>query len=205
MAMCVGDERVDERQVLSSKVVVGETKYGFGLFAHEDICEGEMVCCDLRTPGEGGDRLYSRKEIMQWDDIREREALKNFSYMHGEDEYASAFNASNDPTFFMNHSCDANLWYTETTPGAGWSSFALHARRFIAKGCELTYDYSTTETGGSFHAGTKCACGAASCRGSLVLGYRDPAWVKEYKNRVSPHVARLAISWARQNQAMLSK
>lgn len=68
----------------------------------------------------------------------------------------------------FNHSCDPNL---AVTPGN-----VLVARRAIEPGDELTYDYSTTVLSSPFTWAWSmpCACGAATCRGSIRRAERLP-------------------------------
>jgi hypothetical protein len=65
------------------------------------------------------------------------------------------------PWRFLNHSCDANTRL---------SGRAIVALRPIAAGDEITFDYRTTE----YDMATPfvCRCGAASCRGQRIAGFR---------------------------------
>ena len=66
---------------------------------------------------------------------------------------------------FINHSCNPNLqvekWYVNRTP-----RLAMWAKRPIAPGEELSYNYSVKWTGNLDHA-TRCFCGAPNCTGYL--------------------------------------
>ncbi len=59
------------------------------------------------------------------------------------------------------------------------------AMRDIEAGEHLAYDYAFTETEGSLHAGLRCRCGAAECRGELRFDdWRNPAWRAKYRGCV---------------------
>jgi uncharacterized protein len=64
-----------------------------------------------------------------------------------------------DPFFYgyLSHSCDANLTF------AGTDTMAFLARRPIAAGQILTWDYEETEV--TLSRGFRCRCGSQSCRG----------------------------------------
>lgn len=66
---------------------------------------------------------------------------------------------------FINHSCSPNLqvekWYVNRTP-----RLAMWAKRPIAPGEELTYNYSVKWTGNLDHA-QQCFCGSPNCTGYL--------------------------------------
>ena len=89
------------------------------------------------------------------------------------------------PARFLNHSCNANLVV------AGAPSF--HALRFVAKrdiavGEELTFDYETTE--GTMDEPFQCECGETSCRG-MILGFdhrRKEMLEGGTKRWIAPHL-----------------
>ena len=66
---------------------------------------------------------------------------------------------------FINHSCNPNLqvekWYVNRVPRLG-----LWAKRDIAAGEELCYNYSVKWDGDAMHAQT-CYCGSEQCTGYL--------------------------------------
>lgn len=67
---------------------------------------------------------------------------------------------------FLNHSCDPNLEMVPVRAQCVVPELCLFARRDVAPGEELTYDYS----GGSHSGGGRpCLCGAPACRGRLPL------------------------------------
>ena len=61
-----------------------------------------------------------------------------------------------DPTYFMNHSCDPNIWMAD--------AITLVARRGIVPDEELTADYAVFEASEDFTSDWECLCGSLSCR-----------------------------------------
>lgn len=81
----------------------------------------------------------------------------------------------------INHSCDPNLWFT-----SGWP---LTARRNIAAGEELTFDYSTGET---YPLQSECQCGSKICRKNVTgEEWRDPHFREVYKGHFNPYIQSL--------------
>jgi SET domain-containing protein len=78
----------------------------------------------------------------------------------------------------INHSCEPNLWFEN-----GWP---LVARRDIATGEEITFDYATGET---WPMHSRCCCGAKNCR-EYITGeeWKDAEYVKRYKNHFNPYI-----------------
>lgn len=86
---------------------------------------------------------------------------------------------------FVNHSCAPNTGIQDR--GGRIFLFAFDA---IKKGDEISFDYSTTQTGGYWHM--QCICGTKECRGRIG-DFRDlaPNLRQFYvsKNAVLPFVA----------------
>jgi hypothetical protein len=59
-------------------------------------------------------------------------------------------------TYFMNHSCDPNIWMADAV--------TLVARRGIAHAVELTVDYALFEASEDFTTDWVCICGSPGCR-----------------------------------------
>ena len=78
---------------------------------------------------------------------------------------------------FLNHSCDPNCWF---------DGRILRARRDIAPGEQLTFDYNCTEW--SMASPFDCACGA--CDGAPVRGYAhlDAAGRSRRAAHAAPHL-----------------
>lgn len=68
-----------------------------------------------------------------------------------------------DPMCLVNHSCDPNCTLRLDWSEPGPLAAVLAARREIAPGEELTWDYAQTESY-SIAVG-RCLCGSANCRG----------------------------------------
>ncbi|MDO9371378.1 MAG: SET domain-containing protein-lysine N-methyltransferase [Gammaproteobacteria bacterium] len=77
----------------------------------------------------------------------------------GDDLYLGASGKADD---YVNHSCEPNAGFGK--------ALALVALRDIAKGEEITWDYSTAIDEEDFD-GFPCQCGASACRG-VVASYR---------------------------------
>lgn len=84
-----------------------------------------------------------------------------------------------DPGYFINHSCDPNVWFRD--------SFSLIARRPIGAGDEVTLDYALMESEPSFVAAWRCRCGSFRCRG-VVTGrdWRDHDLQHRYEGHFIP-------------------
>ena len=72
-----------------------------------------------------------------------------------------------DETYFMNHSCDSNVWMTDAV--------TLVARKTIPIGEELTVDYALFEVVEDFTAEWECVCGSTVCR-KQVTGRDGDCW-----------------------------
>lgn len=116
--------------------------HGWGVFARGPIQEGELI---ITFTGP----LWHISEV-DW---------SNYHLQVADDYYLGP---SGDLDDYINHSCDANAGFRR--------GLNLVARRTIAPGEEITMDYSAVIDEEDF-AGFACACGAASCRGS-VRSYR---------------------------------
>ena len=82
-------------------------------------------------------------------------------------------------TYFMNHSCDSNVWMRN-----GWT---LVARRDISVGEELTLDYALVEGDESFLPDWECACGSSECRKKITgQDWLLPQIQQRYKGYFSP-------------------
>ena len=97
-----------------------------------------------------------------------KKALWRFDHMYfmslNQNEIVDATRKGNIARF-INHSCSPNLqvekWYVHRTPRLG-----LWAKRFIAAGEELSYNYSVKWSGDPEFA-QRCYCGSERCTGSL--------------------------------------
>ncbi len=89
---------------------------------------------------------------------------------------------------YMNHSCDPNTWWLDDD--------TMIARRDIAEGEEITYDYATTEISVPFEM--ECLCGSPACRKVITTrDYLEPAWQARFEGHLPTHT-QLAIQRAKQ-------
>ncbi len=88
-----------------------------------------------------------------------------------------------DPTHFMNHSCDPNVWMKDEV--------TLIARRDIKPNEELTLDYALIEADEDHVASWECVCGSPLCR-KRVTGkdWRIPELQERYHNHFTPLINR---------------
>ena len=120
--------------------------HGQGLFASEPIAAGKPVLI------WGGD-VYSDAELRagklppgDW----------SFSMI---DEGVFMFAPQSGWDYFVNHSCDPNLWMADEV--------TVVARRSIAPGEEISGDYAVWESDPDYRV-EPCQCGTALCRGRFV-------------------------------------
>ncbi|HEY1074493.1 MAG TPA: AAA family ATPase [Patescibacteria group bacterium] len=138
---------------------------GKGLFARELIKGGEEV---VRWGGEYTDRVGAEvarntgKLVMQWDD-----------------NLFSIEDRGDDDAYFINHSCEPNLWMKD--------AYTLIARRDINPGEELTADYALWEADENYVSRWECKCGSSRCRHKITgKDWRRPELQKHYKDHFSP-------------------
>jgi len=140
---------------------------GFGMFAREQIREGEVV-----VMWGGG--------VLTKEDIEAGRYRKSTLSAIGENlwlgDTADGEDYAADCT---NHSCDPNLWMKD--------EITLTARRDIAVGEELTADYMIWEAGESYTAAWQCNCGSPLCRKRITSrDWRLPELQERYKDHFSP-------------------
>jgi hypothetical protein len=140
---------------------------GKGMFAIKLIKEGEKVAVwggtwgKEYTDSEGAKKAKEvGKLIMQWDD-----------------NLYSVEERGNDTGYFINHSCDPNIWMQD--------AFTLIARRAIQPGEELTADYALWEADENHVAKWRCKCGSPLCRGG-VTGKDWTSLIDVYRGHFSP-------------------
>ncbi len=148
---------------------------GDGLFATDDIPAGTIVA-----------RLHGRLV----DDV-ELTAL----FAAAGDGYVDTIMIEDDVNLVLepdqivhygNHSCDPSVWHIDAT--------TLATRRDVARGEELTIDYSTQTTHPDFEL--DCRCGSPLCRGTVSgVDWTDPAWRSRYGDHVVPAVQQAIARW----------
>ena len=90
------------------------------------------------------------------------------------------------PDYYLNHSCDPNVWMVDEV--------TLAARRDIAKDEELTADYALWEEDENYIMRWTCSCGSPLCRGRVTgRDWRLPDLRQRYRAHFSPFInARVA-------------
>lgn len=155
--------------------VRGSDIEGRGLFATAPIKKGEPV-----WRKEADEKYYTQAEIDEFSPAEKRN-FYNYCYQVGPDEfYGTPAGKAGDDADYMNHSCDPNTWFEPDG--------SMTARRDIAAGEEITYDYATSESRADFHL--NCRCGSPLCRGT-VRGddlKRLSALRARYGHHIMPHV-----------------
>lgn len=153
---------------------------GYGLFTTRAIAEGEVV-----WRGDRDEPLIHRDTIASLPAARQEEILHFACQIDEEWFSAPPEGIDPEPADYMNHSCDPTTWFVD--------AWTLVARRPIAAGEEITYDYATGESAPWFRI-DPCTCGTALCRG--VIGPTDyvdsPALQARYGEHVLPYLRQRA-------------
>lgn len=140
---------------------------GYGLFATSPISK-ETLIWKLSEPS------FTQADINTWQGEK-LSAFKRYGFQCGINRFSLPTGKSRE----MNHSCDPNTW---------WSSCdTIIARRSIASGEEITYDYSSCDIDLEFNM--VCQCSSSFCRGIISnLDYLDLDWQKQYGPNLPSHV-----------------
>ncbi|TPX71420.1 hypothetical protein SpCBS45565_g01079 [Spizellomyces sp. 'palustris'] len=138
---------------------------GSGNFAKETIMKGEIIF-------EGPIETY----LLTKEEIRAKPKwLEEFMMHYGEQAEDGIFvgppYADLDASYFTNHHCDANLWYEDYD--------IMVARREIAVGEELNFDYGTIYSDPEILDINPCQCGARNCRKHITGNDWKKAEVQE--------------------------
>ena len=132
--------------------------HGLGGFARTDIPKGTRIIEYV------GERIGNREADRRYDDAAMKRHHTFLFILNDRTCVDAAFDGNESR--FLNHSCAPNC-EAVITRGHIW----LEARRKIAAGMELVYDYQFeddpkyTEDDLRFYA---CRCGASNCRGTIV-------------------------------------
>jgi hypothetical protein len=139
---------------------------GRGLFTRHPIQSGEVV-------------LVWGGTILTAADIRTGKARSGSASIVAEGLYLADDLADPDsPDYFLNHSCDPNLWLQD--------EITLIARREIQAGEEVTGDYALWETDPAWVI-EPCRCGALACRGRITGNdWQIPALQQRYRGHFVP-------------------
>jgi len=132
---------------VSPKIEVKESPiHGSGMFAKSPITPGEAVVVwgGIFVETEEAERARAQGKIV----------------MQLDDDVYSIEEPGEDSTYFMNHSCDPNVWMADTV--------TLVARRALATDEELTVDYALFEANQGAVMSWQCVCGSPHCRKNVT-------------------------------------
>ena len=132
------------------------------------------------TPGETvviwGGTFVEREEA-------ERARAQGKVVMQLDDGVYSVEERGEAPSYFMNHSCDPNVWMADTV--------ALVARRGIVPGEELTVDYALFQANQHAVMEWECVCGSPDCRKRITArDWRLPQLQGRYARHFLPLIAK---------------
>lgn len=89
---------------------------------------------------------------------------------------------------YMNHSCDPTTWFEFDHEAYVDGPGVMTARRDIAAGEELTFDYATSE--GAFDQPWVCCCGSTTCRGTVRgCDWKRADLQERYEGHFMPYLA----------------
>lgn len=135
---------------LSPKALVKESRiHGRGLFAAENISQGEIVCVK-------GGYIFNRHTLQEVE-----KSLGPAEIQITEDLFIGPLSEPErqGSMIFSNHSCEPNIGVQ--------GQIVFVAMRDIQAGEELTHDWATTDDG---PYEMECRCGAATCR-QMITGH----------------------------------
>jgi uncharacterized protein len=165
--------------------IVGEVLPRLGVRRRRRIGDFEVAYTVGRGFGVFATRPYDAEDFLLAITGRHVAARGEFTIQIGPDAHVDPA----APLRFANHSCDPNAGIR--TAGDLWP--ALHARRPIAPGEEITWDYAMAEadfTVRGVPSGFRCRCGASSCRGRVADGWQGLPLERrrQYEGWVMPHL-----------------
>ncbi|MEP6589940.1 MAG: SET domain-containing protein-lysine N-methyltransferase [Gemmatimonadota bacterium] len=131
--------------------MAGNSTAGYGIVALEALRAGELVF----RGEERAHRLVTRRHVLTTWDLDSQRTFARYA-VPVDDEICAYWDADPAEWAPQNHSCDPNTAY---------DGLNVVARREIAEGEELTFDYGTVMNGVS--ESFACRCGAPNCRGTV--------------------------------------
>jgi len=162
---------------INSKIEVQRSEIqGWGLFALEDIDEGDWIWKDLEYNKPDNPNLYTTDRLHELT----QDQLHHQTWQFEDGKYLLVH--LDDPNYYHNHSCDPNTWYT--------GNHIMVARRPIKKGEEVTYDYAMSESGYAFEMlWDNCQCGASLCRKQVACNdWQRPELQQRYGDHFLPYI-----------------
>ena len=151
---------------LSEKIEIHSSPIsGCGMFAAKAIDQDEVVLIWGGTYANEKQAVKAKgsgKLVMQWDE-----------------DLFSIENRGEDQGYFLNHSCDPNVWMND--------AYTLSARQPIAKGEEITADYALWEANEDKISAWDCHCQSRNCRKKITgKDWEIPELQTKYRNHLSP-------------------
>jgi|SRR6185369_8637599 len=146
---------------------------GFGLFASENLCQGELICVTVGKVLTTEEALFHPMPYHCFQiELNLQLAPMDLNSLTG--------------IFTTNHSCE---------PNAGLrNGIALVAMRGIRAGEEICFDYvmSDCTMGLIPTVSMECKCGTKSCRGTITdTDWRDPVLQGKYQGYFSLYLAEI--------------
>ena len=152
--------------------------HGTGLFAVEPLEAGEVV--------EVWGEWWKGRRVIKFTTAPAEAAAaadEGMLVMRFDTELWSIEPPGDNPGYFINHSCDSNVWMRD--------AFTLAARRRVDPGEELTIDYALIEAEID-RWDFECECGSELCR-KVIRGddWRLPDLQRRYRTHFSPYINKL--------------
>jgi len=173
-----GGARVSHSYLTPKATLRASTLGGQGLVAVAPIPRHELVAI-------WGNRIMTTVEMWALP-----ENLQDFPVQLWHDQFVGPMADDEiEPVDYMNHSCAPNCGVR--------GSVVVVARRDIAVGEELTFDYGTTDTD---RWTLECGCAAAACRGRMTgEDWRVPEFQARNAGYLSLYIEEL-IAWEREGR-----
>ena len=142
---------------------------GLGVFTIRPVVAGEVLCV-------WGGEIVPTSRLVDLPEGRRR-----FAVQVEDDLYLVTPLLGTGAADLVTHSCDPSALLS--------GALTLVARRDLATGEELTFDYGTSDS--NPYLGFVCRCGAAGCRGRVTGDdWRDPELQTRYGEAFAPHILR---------------
>ncbi len=159
MNKCKNDSWINPKAEIRNSKIQGK-----GLFTKSQFRKGEIVV------------IWNEKYINK--DDAEKAKKKGKLVIQWDVNLYSCENRGDDKGYFINHSCNPNLWMKNIN--------SLETRKNIKKGDEITIDYALFVNEDYFSSWT-CCCGNRNCRKKITgKDWKIKRLQKEYKNHFSP-------------------
>lgn len=158
---------------MSPKVEIRKSdSRGQGLFATETIAKGEKVIV------WGGNYVNEEKALA--------EKANGKLVMQWDDDLYSVEDRGEDTAYFVNHSCEPNLWMND--------AYTLVAMSDIDEGEEVLADYAMWEANQEYVSSWECDCDSNICRGKVTgKDWKLPELQDSYSGHFSPLINKQII------------